>query len=711
MRKFKRISALVLSMIMLLSVLSTVFAADPVTTTAAASNGKEEVVYIMTDASGAVNSINVVNIFTDKDVTDYGPYTSVKMLTTDDPITMTDDKITFTTEADKVYYQGTLENVQIPWDISIRYFLDGKELTPAEVYGQTGRLRIAFTITQNPDCNESFFKNYALQASFTLNSETCHDISAVDATFANVGKNKQLTYTILPGKGIETEITAEVSDFSMEAVAINGVALNLNIEIDDAELMDKVTELMNATSELTKGAGALSGGTQELKSGSEILRSGTQDLYSGASALDNGVGTLRDGILTVQDGLDSLNGKSSQLTDGSTEVLSALRKIQTALSKVSADASALDKLVSSSGQIKIGIKNLESAVTELQDAVSFAQFKAILLKNGLNLDTVTNGNKLAAAQLREAANNIANISVPTIDSSGVEELVSMLNTLATNQVVAELLSPILTEINDFVSQLNSMKPMLNELETLKGYSSSLREVATLLEGNNSTIGAVETYFNELSSNIAKLKSGVTTLKTNYTELDKGIRTLANSTYDMLTNLGELKSGINQLVTEYKKLDSGITAYTSGVATIVSGYSQLTTGVSALASATKELMSGAGNLSDGAMSLYDGVSSLCEGASELASGTEEFNSETSTMDSQIEEKVSQILSSIGGDDFVPESFVSEKNENVKSVQFVIKTDAISAENASENNTETEKPLTFWQKLLKLFGLYKPEQSED
>ena len=91
------------------------------------SNGqKEEVVYIMTDANGKADTVDVVNIFGKGNITDYGNYSSVKMLTAADTITQNGDTITFSTNKDKVYYQGTMNDAQIPWNISITYILDGK---------------------------------------------------------------------------------------------------------------------------------------------------------------------------------------------------------------------------------------------------------------------------------------------------------------------------------------------------------------------------------------------------------------------------------------------------------------------------------------------------------------------------------------------------------------------------------------------------------
>ena len=58
-------------------------------------------------------------------------------------------------------------------------------------------------------------------------------------TVAEVGADKQLLYTILPGKGLDTSIYADVQNFEMDAISINGIKLNFNLEIDEEELTAK----------------------------------------------------------------------------------------------------------------------------------------------------------------------------------------------------------------------------------------------------------------------------------------------------------------------------------------------------------------------------------------------------------------------------------------------------------------------------------------
>lgn len=103
-------------------------------------------------------------------------------------------------------------------------------------------------------------------------------------------------------------------------------------------------------------------------------------------------------------------------------------------------------------------------------------------------------------------------------------------------------------------------------------------------------------------------------------------------------------------------------------------------------------------------LHDAVGELYSGTGELADGTAEFVDKTSDMDTQISDEIDAMTSSISGGDGDAVSFVSDKNTNVDSVQFVIKTAAIEKAEAAVDDVTESVPLTFWQKLLRLVGLY-------
>src|SRR5699024_6263086 len=145
--------------------------------------------------------------------------------------------------------------------ISLTYRLDGKAVTAEEIAGKSGEAEIRFTVTQNEECTGTFYDDYALQASFTLPGDVFGDISAPDATVAAVGADRQLTYTLLPGEGIDTLITATAENFSLPAVSINGIHLNLNVDVNSDGIKDQVGQLVDAASRLNSGASALYSGS------------------------------------------------------------------------------------------------------------------------------------------------------------------------------------------------------------------------------------------------------------------------------------------------------------------------------------------------------------------------------------------------------------------------------------------------------------------
>ena len=651
MKKNTKFTAALLAAVMACSMTVPAFAAE-------AASEKEEVIYIITDAAGHATGVNAVNIFRGGDVVDFGNYSDVKMLTSTESITQSGDKITFHTEDRKVYYQGTMENAEIPWNISVRYYLDGKEYSASEIAGQSGKLEIRLFISKNEKCKGDFF-----EASVTLDTERCENIAAPDATMANVGSDKQITYTVLPGKGLESSITADVSEFEMDAISINGIELNLNVEIDDAELMDQVSELMDATKKLNEGSGELNSNSETLKTGSNSLDSGLSSMHSGVEDLDKGIATLREGISSAQAALDTLNGKSFNLTDGSAQIKTALETIRTSLSSVAVSADQLAELTGASSAIKQGISDLYDGAYALSQNLGFAQYKAIMAQNGLDIDALQAGNTQA--------------------------------------------------INDLSAQIESLQQALAQVEAVPGDEAQaaqlqsqiggLQGVIQLLYGNNAAIDGTGNYLGNLAASVDSLYQNLGALRTQYELFDAKIGELAAALGDMPVKLSALSGGINGLVTTYALLDSGINEYTGGVAQVAAGYTQIVDGVSSLASGSKTLLSGSGELKNGAGELYDGIAAYCDGVSELAAGTNKLYTKTDGMDTQLQEQIDEILASIGGEETETVSFVSDKNTNVNSVQFVMKTAAIEKAEVIANDVREEAPLNFRQKLLQLFGM--------
>ncbi|MFR0001063.1 MAG: hypothetical protein ACLRU8_09585 [Intestinibacter bartlettii] len=618
------------------------------------SSEKEEVIYANLTSSGDIEKIYAVNIFEDKDIVDYGVYETVKNMNTMDKINYSNGKITIQNSEDKLYYQGIMkQNTEMPWTIQVRYKLDGVEYAPSELAGKSGKLEISISIKENKNCKKNFFENYALQTVVQLDTNLCENIKSDEATMANVGGLKQLTYTILPGNEKDIKITTDVTDFEMSEIQVNGINLNLGLDKDSID-----------TSSLT-------GELDKLKDAVNDLDDGANELNDGAKKLDDGAVTLTDGIKTIQDGLDQLNSKSSSLTSGSSEVLSALKTIQSSLNNVSTSSKDLKQLSSASTSIKSGIDSLVKGLKTVDSSID--TYNSSLKKAGLNsASELAQKNKQAISALGITSTQRKLYSAYTSGGSqAVSAELAKLAQAGDSEAVA-LYKQVSAGNTDAVTQYVQAAGKLISVETL------LKADASYIEGSSKLINGIDAQMSTSSSQTT-LMSGAVSLQTNYKKFDASIQDLVSSLNNLMANMTQLKSGINKLTDNYATLDSGIKEYTSAVNKITNGYSKVY---------------------EGALDLVSGTHSLYKGTTELTDGTGEFKGETSDLDSKVDDEVDSMIDNFAGGDFEVESFVSDKNTDVDSVQFVIKTEAIKKEEVKVEEEKTEE-LNFWQKLLNLF----------
>ncbi|MGN0706382.1 MAG: hypothetical protein ACI4JC_00060 [Faecalibacterium sp.] len=466
---------------------------------------KEENIYVNLDASGTVKAAYAVSCFeaeAGQTITDHGYYTAVRAMTTTDPVLYENGVVTITpAESGKIYYEGTMADVTLPWKISIRYFLDGKEIPPEELGGASGALEIRISVCKNEDCAGDFFEKYALQSSVTLDTALAQNIEAPGATIANVGSDKQLTYILLPGQNSELSIRADVTNFAMPAISINGVRLNLNLEVDGESLTGLMEQLQN-----------------------------------GAVQLDDGTAALDAGIRQVQAGLDTLNGQSSALTAGSAQVRSALNQMQAALNGISASADELDALLDASGQIKDGIARLDEGAAQLEQQVSFEAYKSILLENGLDLDLVQNGNAQAIQQLEELKKFL-----PCCLKESVENIILLLRGSSANIDATQLY---LDTVNSGLKALHAGTAELNEKYAL--FDAGVNQLAHVLTDMLQNLAVLADAVNTLASEYGALDDGVNAYTNGVAQLVSGTKQLAGGSAQLLAGTGELRASTQSL---------------------------------------------------------------------------------------------------------------------------------------------------------------------
>jgi putative membrane protein len=331
---------------------------------------KEEVVYGLLNLDGSVDNLHVVNIFKGGEITDYGDYSYIRNMTSSEKINQTGEKITINTAADKFYYQGTLKVKELPWDIAIKYYLDDKEISASDIGGKSGRVKITVSVKQNSKINRTFFDNYALQIALSLDNKLFSNIKTENATIAEAGSKKQLAYTVLPGKGIDIIVTADVRDFEMDAISINGIKLTLGIDVDTDAFTGQISELQGAIKGLDNGAGELLKGLTGLQEGMQKYVDGMKAFNEGLAQLPAGAEGLSTGAATLRGGLSELSKQSGTLVGG------ALAIQQATFDSVNASLKGMGLPVltpENYSAVLSGIPDLAPVKAQLDGAVQFTQ--------------------------------------------------------------------------------------------------------------------------------------------------------------------------------------------------------------------------------------------------------------------------------------------------------------------------------------------------
>ena len=861
---------------------------------------KEENVYASLEEDGTVSGVYVVNEYDlekDTRITDYGDYTEVTNLTTEDKIEETADGYTVEGKKGKFYYQGNLETKELPWKIQISYYLNGEKKNPKELAGESGNLEIRISVKKNEKVKGDYFEDYLLQATVTLDSEKCKNIQAEGATLANVGADKQILYNIMAGQEKEISITSEVTDFEMDGISFQGVPTSFAIDTDSLDmtaLYEQTDELKEAVSRLDEGAGSLKEGTGELAkgssrlldatgslaqgavslktgtdgaaSGSSALVQGSQELETGIGAYLNGVSSAASGSKSLIQGADSLKEGVPVLEAGAGQLAEGTRTYtegtESYIDGVQAYISGVDQLKEGAGQLA-GLKNLgevSQGVTVLKDSSQQLTDGAAALSDGLEalqsqlrlledsreggqlqemlgslqeaaqaMDTVqTKAGEMfslyneAAGELQEAGNILsqaeselqsqadrasdslnqagaalqsqvdsANVQISqansqietaaysanaqidaaiaavqnSIDSGAIDPdtgstLIAGLDGSRVNVQGADAVSvdiPVaeISISNDSSSALASIASRLEEIQTggigsvnsmaeelnkaaeageslpafqtgdlsqltesIQALTEGARQLETGLEQMNQGLTSMETQtaslpagaegidsllkgFEELTAQNQPLKEGGEALKSSSTALNQGAEEVSGGITRLNTGISALAKGARQLDAGLEELEEKGTDIQTGSSSLTEGTQALLEGLTQLQEGVDTLSSGASVFETGISSLAEGSQDLDEGAGEMKEGTGEFKTETADIDTEIENKVEEMVQEFSGEDYVPVSFVSEKNTNVEAVQFAFQTDPIQIEEEESREEAPEETTGFWEKIRGLF----------
>lgn len=658
---------------------------------------KDESVYLISDANGNVNKTIVVDHLKNKDkkdtLEDASNLSDIENVKGKEKFTQSGDKLTWQAGGKDIYYQGTATE-EPPVTQKVTYYLDGKEISPEDLAGKSGKVKIRFDYTNTTSYTETVngekqtvsvpfaavtglvlgdgFENIEV----TNGKAEVSDSSSVVLGYALPGlkdslgiKDKDLDGDVNIPEYME--MTADVKNFSMPAAmtfVVNASDYVSTDGIDTSDLDDMINDLKDASTQLQDGSKTLAEGTDTLADGLSTLQSklgtfasGVGTLQSGLKAYTDGVSTLSGGLNTLGNstgalvsGADKLNSGAGQLASGSATLKDGLKSYTDGASTLAAGVGNLDagmdtlksgtdtlsqsapSLVSGVNSLSDGINTLDKALMTPMSDEEVAKYKKAA-KAGVDAKLADDTNATSYNNTKKyAAEKYYNEM--TSDSS-VEKTVESLKANKTlynmiySTVEAQVKQQIENAIQEYVSNGVSREEAIKAI-CGQDYDKYVEELST-----NNTDSQLKAMAKQVLEGVAG--SSKDAVGTSVADAAKtGAETGAQEA--VITGINSTKENISNQINAKQKsgesLVSGATKLNEGAKVLAEKLPELTKGVVNLKDGTAQLSAGAAKLTANNDTLNAGATALNAGASQLSAGTQSLINSVPTLTSGIKQLV-------------------------------------------------------------------------
>ena len=646
---------------------------------------KDESVYLISDANGNVNKTIVVDHLKNKDkkdtLDDASNLSDIENVKGKEKFTQSGDKLTWQAGGKDIYYQGTATE-EPPVTQKVTYYLDGKEISPEDLAGKSGKVKIRFDYTNTTSYTETVngekqtvsvpfaaitglvlgdgFENIEV----TNGKAEVSDSSSVVLGYALPGlkdslgiKDKDLDGDVNIPEYME--MTADVENFSMPAAmtfVVNASDYVSTDGIDTSDLDDMINDLKDASTQLQDGSKTLAEGTDTLADGLSTLQSKLGTFASGVGTLKSGLKTYTDGVSTLSGGLntlgnstgalvsgaDKLNSGAGQLASGSATLKDGLKTYTDGASQLN---TGLNQLNDNTGSLATGVTSLNDGAKTLSDGINAANKGAAGVSAGAaqlktSIDTAKTGADSLAAGAKQVDEGVGqltqslsdmpetiktniNKSLEPLNELNVGTLFKTLGYIDTDKITADNVSAAAdAAVNNAGDIIDALTNMQNQ-----NPSATYNQILVGLsqgKGAVSVYSAVNQSVTDSASTVQALKDGSAKVSDGASSLDAGLGRLSDGASELSSGASDLAKGTTQLAT-------GATELQTGTQSLADKLPELTKGITSLVNGSNELVKNNDTLNAGATALN-------AGASQLSAGTQSLMNSVPTLTSGIKQLV-------------------------------------------------------------------------
>lgn len=645
---------------------------------------KSETVYVTVEGNEIKDKSVSVWLNSDKNIkaNDKSNLTNVKDLKTDKELKSENGYLKLDENKKDIYYKGDTDK-KLPVDVSVKYFLDGKEMKASELEGKSGHLKIVITSKNNryekktiDGQSKNVYSPYVVVAAMTFDDEKVNNVSSDDVKIVKDGKNEIVTTVMTPGmkqnlSGIvedkeldkfKDEVSVEMDIKDYKPVEIYSVITNeffqekKNIDSLD-KLQNGVKELQDNSQKLVDASVKLSEGQDKLNSGISQMQTGVTKLHNGSQKLASSTQQMQGKFSGIQSKVGPIQGYIAQMNDGSLKLYNGISDYTAAVGKIKENTA---KIKEGSEKLAKGATDLDNGVGKLKDATSQLRAgtenmkqmnaqKDQLLEKSTQLSNGLNGLAGSYGQLANTVEQISGKSQQLKDSSAqFNEKLQQVAQLAGSADGSANAEKIALGLETSAEGLNNA---IQQLQAKNGDGQLDDTIAYLQAQKNVMYVQAQSIRNAGSQNAGqqKLQAALNELAQSSSALSQGNADLSNALMRTSAAMNQSKS---KLVDSSNQLSQGL-GQMGGALNGAEGLSTLKDSIDKLDDATGQIKGGSQSLKEGTLQneqamamLLNGMeeldknsSALVEGSKKLSGGLQEFNKQSALLSSlsQINEK--------------------------------------------------------------------------
>ena len=322
---------------------------------------KDETIYVISDASGKAENVIVSEWLKNKDhadvIEDVSTLTDIENVKGDEEFTQDGNKISWKAGGNPIYYQGKTDK-EVPVEVKVTYYLDGNEVTPAQIAGKSGNVRIRFDYINKAKA-DGISVPFLMATGFFLDNSCFSNVEVTNGKYISDGSKCVVLGFGFPGlqdslkqtsEKVDVEIPdyfevkADTTDFKLDmtlTVAATGLIGETIEDVDfsaiESELNKLVAEYQDGVNSLAAGIVSYTNGVSKISTGAAQVSSGATQVSDGASKLSAGTDQLYSGGITLGNALESADigaGQLKEAFEGENGVLAGSAKLSGGLQQL-----------------------------------------------------------------------------------------------------------------------------------------------------------------------------------------------------------------------------------------------------------------------------------------------------------------------------------------------------------------------------------------